>query len=206
MKARLTTFFLCTLVMIQKLFFFFFLNFMFVLIHKYDFKLFVIFGVKNLYCWWRLISDQIVLHFCVQKQSHLFTLHFFFTKHQSSFVVSDYSAYSAITIMPYDITHALQNKVPIFTATTHRHHKTKRQTDISCTRKGNKFCSSIPNLIITHNTISTTLLLSVYLYVLSKRMQFTILRPSPPLNFVFIQHNEFLVYVNVYRDHLWWHL
>lgn len=33
--------------------------------------------------------------------------------------------------MPYDITHALQNTVPIFTATTHRHHKTRRQTDIS---------------------------------------------------------------------------
>lgn len=30
---------------------FFFLNFMFAIIHKYDFKLFVIFGVKNLYCW-----------------------------------------------------------------------------------------------------------------------------------------------------------
>lgn len=40
--------------------------------------------------------------------------------------------------MPYDVTHAIQNTVPIFTATTHRHHKTKRQTDISCTRKSKK--------------------------------------------------------------------
>lgn len=61
-----------------------------------------------------------------------------------------------ITLISYnynDITHVTKHN---FTATKHTNYKTKRQTGISCTRKKN--CYSIPNLIITQNTISATII------------------------------------------------